>query len=66
MRKIIVAQKLKEFRKQNHYTQQQLGELLGVSSQSVSKWERKECYPDISILPMLADLMGCLVDDFFE
>lgn len=66
MRKIIVAQKIKEFRKKNRYTQLQLGELLGVSSQSVSKWEREECYPDIAIFPSLADLIGCKIDDFFD
>lgn len=66
MRKIIVAQKIKEFRKKNRYTQLQLGELLGVSSQSVSKWERGECYPDIAIFPALADLFGCKIDDFFD
>ena len=66
MRKIIIAQKIKEFRKKNRYTQLQLGELLGVSSQSVSKWERGECYPDISLLPVIADTIGCKLDDFFE
>ena len=66
MRKIIVAQKIKEFRKKNRYTQLQLGELLGVSSQSVSKWEREDCYPDIAIFPALADLIGCKIDDFFD
>ncbi len=65
MRKIIVSQKIKEFRIQNGLTQQQLGDLLGITSQAISKWEREECYPDITILPELADTIGCKVDDFF-
>ena len=66
MRKIIVAQKVKEYRKRNHLTQLKFGELLGISSQAISKWERGDCYPDITILPLLADTIGCKVDDFFE
>ena len=40
--------------------------MLEVSSQAVSKWEREDCYPDISLLPVIADTIGCKVDDFFE
>ena len=66
MRKVIVSKKIKDFRKQNRITQKKLAEMLEVSSQAVSKWERKDCYPDISLLPVIADAIGCKVDDFFE
>ena len=66
MRKVILSNKIKDFRKQTRITQRELGEMLEVSSQAVSKWEREDCYPDISLLPVIADTIGCKVDDFFE
>ena len=65
MRKIIISKKLKFYRFQNSITQQQLADMLGITSQSVSKWEREECCPDIALLPVLADIIGCKVDEFF-
>lgn len=46
-----------------HLTQAQLGERIGVSYQSVSKWERGECLPDVSALPDLASILGTTVDN---
>lgn len=46
-----------------HLTQSQLGERLGISYQAVSKWERGECLPDVSILVDLADILGTTVDN---
>ena len=65
MRKIIISKKLKSYRYQNHITQKDLADLFGLTSQTVSKWEREECYPDITLLPDLADAIGCKVDEFF-
>lgn len=65
MRKIIISEKLKLFRYQNRITQQALADMLGLTAQSVSKWEREESYPDITLLPILADTIGCRVDEFF-
>ena len=53
------------YRKLCGYTQEQLAEQLGVTAQSVSKWECEICYPDITFLPVLAEAIGCLIDDFF-
>ena len=66
MRKVILSNKIKDFRKRKRITQRELGEMLEVSSQAVSKWEREDCYPDISLLPVIADTIGCKLDDFFE
>ena len=65
MRKIIISEKLKFYRFQNGITQQRLADMLGITSQSISKWEREECCPDIALLPILADTIGCTVDEFF-
>ena len=66
MGKIIVAEKIIEFRNKNNLTQGEFGKLLGISAQAISKWEREVCYPDITILPDLAEALGCTVNDFFE
>ena len=65
MRKIIIAEKVRAYRIQNRVTQIELANLLGITAQTVSKWEREECCPDIALLPVLADAMGCTVDEFF-
>ena len=65
MKKIFVAEKIIEFRRKNQLTQGEFGNLLGVSAQAISKWERGICYPDITFLPILADTLGCTVNDFF-
>ena len=49
-------------RTQKGITQTELGERLGVSFQAVSKWERGETYPDISILTDLADVLETTTD----
>ena len=66
MNKIVVAEKIIEFRQKNNLTQGEFGKLLGISAQAISKWEREICYPDITILPDLARVLGCSVNDFFE
>lgn len=65
IKRIIVSQKVKSFRRENRLTQEQFAIGLGVSAQAISKWEREECYPDITFLPTLADALGCTVNDFF-
>ena len=66
MKRIINSEKIKEYRRQNGLTQEEFGKSLGVSAQAISKWEREECYPDITFLPELAELLSCDVNDFFD
>ena len=65
MKKILVSEKIKEYRHLNRLTQEEFGRLIGVSPQAISKWERVECYPDITFLPELAALLECSIGDFF-
>ena len=65
VKRIIVSQKIKSFRYENRLTQEQFATSLGLSPQAISKWEREECYPDITFLPILAETLGCTVNDFF-
>lgn len=55
---------LKDLRKANGLTQEQLAEAVGVSPQSVSKWEISS-YPDPSLLPAIADRLGVSIDELF-
>ena len=53
---------LKLLRKQYGFTQEQIAEKLGVSRQTIAKWERGECLPDIENVIALADLYEITVD----
>ena len=44
-------------------TQNELGERIGVTFQSVSKWERGETLPDVSVLPDLANIFETTIDN---
>ncbi len=58
--------KLKELRLTHIMTQEAVAEHLGVSSQTVSKWERGLLSPDISLLPKIALLFKCSIDSLFD
>lgn len=51
-------------RKERGLTQEQLGQLVGVSAQAVSKWEKGGA-PDVELLPVLADRLGVSIDTLF-
>ena len=50
-------------RKAAGMTQDDLAAKLGVSAQAVSKWENDISCPDIQLLPTLAQVLGCTVDE---
>lgn len=51
-------------RKERGFTQEHLGQMLGVSAQAVSKWEKGGA-PDVDLLPALADALGVTIDALF-
>ena len=51
-----LKQKLKELRTSRRLTQEEVAEALGVSAQTVSKWERGLLSPDIYLLPKIVAL----------
>jgi len=61
-----LKRKLKELRAARGMTQESVAEYLGVSSQTVSKWERGLLNPDISLLPKIAALYRCTIDSLFD
>lgn len=62
--KQTIAKNLVDYRKQAHFTQQELAEKINYSDKAVSKWERAEGVPDVLVLKALADLYGITVNDF--
>jgi len=59
---LFIAGNLKTLRKRKDLTQEEVAEMLNVSPQSVSKWERGDTLPDITLLPALANLYKVTVD----
>lgn len=59
---IYLGINIKEYRLKRGYTQEQLAYELGVSSQTVSRWENGTTYPDIVMLPVMADFFNISID----
>ena len=59
---IYLPENLKKYRVLKDLTQEDVAEYLGITPQSVSKWERGESYPDITFLPALANIFETSVD----
>lgn len=62
--KDIIAHNLVIYRKNAGYTQQEIADKLNYSDKAVSKWERGEGMPDVSVLKAIADIYGVTVNDF--
>ena len=60
------AANLRKLRLDKGMTQEQSAEKLGVSAQSVSRWETGATLPDVMLLPEIARLYNVLVDDLFK
>lgn len=60
--KLIVASNISRLRKSANMTQVDLAEKINYSDKSISKWERAEALPDLSVTKQIAELFGVSVD----
>ncbi len=60
---IYFGENLKNLRREKNLTQEKLADFLGVSFQTISKWERGDTYPDITMLPEIAGFFKISIDD---
>ena len=60
---LLIGERIKKYRKNKEMTQDALAQALTVSPQSISKWECGDGYPDITLLPAIANFFEVTVDE---
>lgn len=60
----LIGNKISSLRREMRLTQEEFGEIIGVSAQAVSKWERGGT-PDITMIPIIAQKFGISTDELF-
>lgn len=60
-----IGENIAKYRKVKGLTQEQLGELLGVTNQAVSKWESAVSMPDIMLLPRISNALGITLEALY-
>ncbi len=59
---MYLAENIRKYRIMKNLTQEDIANYLNITPQSVSKWERAETYPDITLLPALANILETSID----
>lgn len=57
--------KIRQLRRRDGRTQEALADALGVTSQAVSRWESGGSYPDMNLIPSIANYFGVTIDELF-
>lgn len=57
-----LAANIARLRRERGMTQEALAEVIGVSPQTISKWENSTTWPDVALLPVIADVFGVSID----
>lgn len=60
-----LGNKIRELRRRDGRTQEVLADALNVTSQAVSRWESGGSYPDMEIIPAIANYFGITIDELF-
>lgn len=61
--KLAIGRNIRSFRKKNDLTQEALADRLGVTYQSISRWENETTYPDLELIPAIAEVLSVTVDE---
>lgn len=61
--KLTIGENIRNFRKKNDLTQEAFADRLGVTYQSVSRWENGATYPDLELIPAIAEILAVTVDE---
>ena len=61
----MIAANIARLRRERSMTQEALAEVIGVSAQTISKWENSTTWPDVSLLPVIADVFGVTIDALY-
>lgn len=61
-----INERIAALRREHAMTQEQLASIIGVSAQSISKWENSVTTPDIQLLPVLAGVFDVSIDELFS
>ncbi len=65
MDQLKINETIRTKRRERDLTQEELANMLGVTKAAVSKWENAESYPDITMLPRIAQLFHITMDELF-
>ena len=63
--KLTLGEKIKELRRRDGRKQEDLADALGVTNQAVSRWENDSSYPDMELIPAIANYFGISIDELF-
>ena len=66
MEKKTIGKFISVLRRANGMTQKELGEKLYVSDKTVSRWECDECTPELSLIPLIAEIFGITTDELLR
>ena len=60
-----IGMKIRKLRHRDGRTQEMLADALGITSQAVSRWESGGSYPDMEMIPSIANYFGITIDELF-
>ncbi|MBO5439817.1 MAG: helix-turn-helix transcriptional regulator, partial [Clostridia bacterium] len=66
MEKKTIGKFISALRRANGMTQKELGERLYVSDKTVSRWECDECTPELSLIPLIAEIFDVTTDELLR
>lgn len=61
--KLTIGENIRNFRKKKDMTQEALADRLGVTYQSISRWENGATYPDLELIPALSEVLSATVEE---